>query len=691
MKNIKLYWHKVALILIMMLTGFLSFYAIGNEGYANQYYSAAVKSMLTNWHNFFFASFDPGGYVTVDKPALGLWLQAISAFIFGFHGWSLILPEALSTVVSVGLIYHLVKRVFGKTAGIVSALVLALTPILIAVSRTNNLDASLVMVLLFAAWAMTVAAERGSFKLLLLSVGLVGLGFNIKMLEAFMVLPALYLVYMLTSTLKIGRRILQLTGATAVLLAVSLSWAVIVDLTPADNRPYIGSSRTNSVIELALGYNGLQRITGNENNRGMGGQDGRNDRIDANSSASLTNDGTQSNNGQMQAPPNDGNFGDRRERPTAGNMPGGLNGGFGGPGGPGGGGGPGGTGENGQKGILRIFNQQLAGQISWFLPMALFGILMLYFRTSGKPAENRKAILRQFILWSAWIAPMLAYFSIAGFFHRYYLSMLAPGIAALSGIGIVEMWKAYMKRGWKWFILPAALVSTAAMQAVILWNYAEWRSPLIPVVCGLSLLSAAVLITIRLLKKDSLSKTIKVTLAAGVAALLIAPAIWAYTPIMYGSQTTLPVAGPELKKGGGGFGRSNGSELIEFLLSKKQNEKYLVAVADANSAAPIILQTGEAVMAVGGFSGSDNILTVEKLAQMVKAGEIRYFQIGGRGMGQQSDISNWVKEHGKVVSFDNGNTSSSTVNDANNRNGFGQPGGRMGNDGTLYDLAPEKD
>jgi 4-amino-4-deoxy-L-arabinose transferase-like glycosyltransferase len=124
MKYIKNNWHKAALLIILFAAGFLSFYDIGKEGYANQYYSAAVRSMLTSWHNFFYASFDAGGYVTVDKPALGLWLQAISAFIFGFHGWSLILPQALSTVVSVGLIYHLVQRFFGKMAGIISALIL---------------------------------------------------------------------------------------------------------------------------------------------------------------------------------------------------------------------------------------------------------------------------------------------------------------------------------------------------------------------------------------------------------------------------------------------------------------------------------------------------------------------------------------------------------------------------------------
>lgn len=718
MKYILKNWHKTALLLIMALAGFLTFYAIGQEGWANQYYSSTVKSMMSSWHNFFFASFDPGGYVTVDKPALGLWLQTLSAEIFGFHGWSLILPEALSTVISVAVVYHIVKRFFGKTAGLVSALFLSLTPILIAVSRTNNLDASLVMVLLFATWSLIAAAEKGSFKLLALSVVLVGLGFNIKMLEAFMVLPAFYLVYMFTAPLKIGKRVIQLVAATAILMVVSLSWAVAVDLTPKDSRPYIGSSQTNSVIELALGYNGLQRITGNSGNGGQNHQDGNFNNADFqppqmtqnnSSQADSNNPGSQppqdgSNNTNLQAPPDnfntdfskDGYDGQRDDGNFSGRFDGNRDGmqGFGG----GNFGGPGGAGENGQKGLLRIFNQQLSGQISWFLPMALLGLLMLFVAARKKDNEKRQGYLRYLLLLAGLIVPMIGYFSIAGFFHRYYLSMLAPGLAMLAGIAVVEMWKAYLQQGWKWFLLPVSLIASAAVQALILSRYSDWKG-LGMVVCVICLISAAALIVIRLLKRDNLGKTIKVILAAGVAALLIAPAIWSYTPIMYGSQTQLPVAGPELKKGGGQFdgaifanlrndNNTRSSELVKFLLSKKQNEKFLVAVSDAGTAESIIIETGEAVMAVGGFSGSDNILTVQRLEQMVKNGELRYFQIGGRGMGQNSEITNWVMEHGKAVTI--GSSSSSTAStDTSINNGFGHFGDMMGM-GTLYDLAPEK-
>ena len=184
----------------------------------------------------------------------------MSAWIFGFKGWSLILPQALAAMISVAMVYYLVKRSFGKAAGLIAALAMALTPIVAATSRTNELDMILVMVVLFAAWALLAAAEKGSLKLLLVAVTLVGLGFNVKMLEAFMVLPACYLVYLLAPSLKFGKKLLHLLCATVLLLVVSLSWVTVVDLTPVSQRPYVDNSRTNSELELAIGYNGIQRV-----------------------------------------------------------------------------------------------------------------------------------------------------------------------------------------------------------------------------------------------------------------------------------------------------------------------------------------------------------------------------------------------------------------------------------------------
>jgi 4-amino-4-deoxy-L-arabinose transferase-like glycosyltransferase len=325
-------WHRLALGAVLILSAFLNLYALAREGYANEYYAATVKNMLASWTNFFFASFD-AGFISVDKPPLGLWVQAASAWLFGFHGWALLLPQAMAGVLSAALIYYLVYRTFGPVAGLLSASVLALTPVIVSTSRNNTQDMLVVLAVLVAAWAVVRAAETGSLRWLLLCGAVVGLGFNIKMMQAFLVLPAFYLLYLVVAPpAHWWRRIVHLGLATVVLLGVSLSWALVVDLTPEDQRPYVGSSDNNSALELASGYNGLSRLLG----RG--------------------NDLINSNGGFNVGSADDS----QAER---------------GPGGPGGGG-PGGTGENGEKGPFRLLNQQLGGQIGWLVPLAVVSLLV---------------------------------------------------------------------------------------------------------------------------------------------------------------------------------------------------------------------------------------------------------------------------------------------------------------------------
>jgi len=187
-------WDRVALATILALSAFLNLFRLTSNGYGNTYYAAAIKNMLTSWHNFFFATFD-AGFMSVDKPPLGLWIQEVSAKLFGFYGWSLLLPQALASLLSVALLYHLVRRAFGPPAGLLAALALALTPIVVATSRNNTMDMLVVLSTLLAAWAFIVAVETGRLRWLLVGAIVIGLGFNIKMLEACLVLPALYLLY----------------------------------------------------------------------------------------------------------------------------------------------------------------------------------------------------------------------------------------------------------------------------------------------------------------------------------------------------------------------------------------------------------------------------------------------------------------------------------------------------------------
>jgi 4-amino-4-deoxy-L-arabinose transferase-like glycosyltransferase len=257
------------LIIIIMAFSFgLHMYNIQSIGDANAYYTAAVKSMLQSWSNFFFVAAEPGGSVTVDKPPLGLWIEAVFAYFLGVSGFSVSLPNILAGVLGILLLYVMVKKYMGELAGLVAAFVMAITPVFVATNRNNTMDGLLVFFLLMAAWAFIRATETGKRRWLLLGAFIVGLGFNIKMMQAFLPLPAFYALYFFGSKEGWIRKITNLAIATILLLVVSLSWAVVVDLTPADQRPYIGSSGDNTVMGLIFGHNGISRL---ENTGGPGG------------------------------------------------------------------------------------------------------------------------------------------------------------------------------------------------------------------------------------------------------------------------------------------------------------------------------------------------------------------------------------------------------------------------------------
>jgi 4-amino-4-deoxy-L-arabinose transferase-like glycosyltransferase len=188
---------RITLGLILALAAGLRLVFLGELGFANHYYAAAIESMLQSWHNFFFLAAEPGGIVSVDKPPLGLWLQALSAAIFGVNGFGRLLPEILSGLMAVGLAFYLVRRWFGTPAGLAAAAALAVTPVVVAVDRNNTIDSELVLALLLSAWAFIKATETGRLRHLLLGAALVGLAFNIKMLAAFLPLPAFYALYLL--------------------------------------------------------------------------------------------------------------------------------------------------------------------------------------------------------------------------------------------------------------------------------------------------------------------------------------------------------------------------------------------------------------------------------------------------------------------------------------------------------------
>ncbi|MDX3663228.1 glycosyltransferase family 39 protein [Streptomyces sp. ID05-26A] len=254
--------ERLALAVLLIATGALYLWRLGDSGWANAYYSAAAQAGATSWKAWFFGSSDASNAITVDKTPASLWVMGLSARLFGVNAWSILVPQALMGVGSVWLLYATVRRWFSPAAALISGAVLALTPVAVLMFRFNNPDALLVLLLIAGAYCVTRAVEKASPFWLALAGAAVGFGFLTKMLQAFLVLPAFALVYLIAAPTSPLRKVLHLAGALGAMIVAGGWWIAAVELTP--DRPYIGGSQTNSVLELTLGYNGLGRLTGDE-------------------------------------------------------------------------------------------------------------------------------------------------------------------------------------------------------------------------------------------------------------------------------------------------------------------------------------------------------------------------------------------------------------------------------------------
>ena len=264
-------WVRPALLGLVAVTALLYLVDLGASGYANSFYSAAVQAGSKSWKAFFFGSFDSSNFITVDKPPASLWVMEISARLFGVNAWSILVPQALEGIASVALLYVTVRRRFSAPAALIAGAVLALTPVAALMFRFNNPDALLTLLLVAAAYALTRALEGGSTRWLLLAFSLVGFGFLAKMLQALTVVPGFAAVYLIAAPVSVRRRLAQLLASGTALFLAAAWWVAIVSLWPASSRPYIGGSQDNSILNLIFGYNGFGRITGNEAGSVVGG------------------------------------------------------------------------------------------------------------------------------------------------------------------------------------------------------------------------------------------------------------------------------------------------------------------------------------------------------------------------------------------------------------------------------------
>jgi 4-amino-4-deoxy-L-arabinose transferase-like glycosyltransferase len=265
---------------LLLGTAALYLWNLGASGWANAFYSAAAQAGSQDWTAWFFGSSDAANAITVDKPPAALWMTGLSVRLFGLNSWSILVPQALMGVATVWIVYLAVRRAAapatgdGRLAhlgGLLAGAVMALTPVAVLMFRFNNPDALLVLLMTAAAYAVLRAIQDATFRWLLLAGVLLGFGFLTKQLQVLLVVPGLAAAYLLAAPAGLGKRVLHLTGAGAAMVVAAGWWLAAVELIPAENRPYIGGSQTNSILELTLGYNGLGRLSGDETGSVGGG------------------------------------------------------------------------------------------------------------------------------------------------------------------------------------------------------------------------------------------------------------------------------------------------------------------------------------------------------------------------------------------------------------------------------------
>jgi 4-amino-4-deoxy-L-arabinose transferase-like glycosyltransferase len=484
-----------------------------------------------------------------------------------------------------------------------------LTPVAVAVDRSNNTEPLLVLTLLLAAWALSRSIETGRLSLLLLSAALVGIAFNVKMLVAFGVVPIFILIYLASAPILWPRRIGHLAAAAAVLATVSLSWTGVYDLTPPKNRPFVDSTSGNSMFELIVGENFIRRFVprGARLRQTLAAAADPNTTPDQTAVRLLGRDYVPAGPSRLAAP-------------------------------------------------------HLAAQTGWLFPLSVIGGVAAWWCYRRRPGNERL----QLALWAGWAFTYGIVFSAAaGLFHAYYLAAMAPALSALAGIGMVSLWSLYNAGGAVSLLFPATVIATALWQGYIVNGYladylAVGERWLVPILIGMGGLTAAALVLLR---------RVVPSLLGGVAllSLLAMPTAWSIGTVLVKGNTGFPAARPPFLDDAPETQRRRWSmvagtlggdpKLIDFLRSNHRSEAFLLASINARQAAPIIIATGDPVIALGGFTGRDPILTVDAFAHLVEEERLRFVLVGDGSPGLrrifgedgQKPVVDWIRENGRLV------------------------------------------
>jgi 4-amino-4-deoxy-L-arabinose transferase-like glycosyltransferase len=574
-------WARPALLAIAVVAAVAYGWGMAAAS-VEPFYGAAARSMSGSWHDFIFGAFDPAGTVTVDKLPGELWLQALSLRIFGFHIWALVLPQAAEGVLTILVLYRAVRRLAGPAAGLTAAAVLAVTPVTVLLSRGNVSDSLLILLLVLAADATCAALLTGSLPQLLLAGVWVGLAFQAKMIQAWLVLPALAAAYLLAApAARLRSRCAHVALAGLVTAVVSLSWMTAVSLVPSQDRPYVDGSANDSVYTQVFDYNGLGRLTGNWTTL-------------AGPPSPLLAAAVE--NGQLL---------------TAETM-------------------------SIKPGWHRLLDGPFAADGGWLLPAAVAGALGVFIarRRQGRRDPLRAAV----VLWGGWWLILAVFFSVGTYLNSYYIAALIPAVAALCGTGLAACgprpWPARVR-----LIVTATVLGCAGYGAYLMLGTAS--GPVVLTVVALIMAAAAAAL---LLPAAGKARHLTAAALAGAAVLLL-PAAASVNSVIRGlgpfdtpfesSKTAhinqaLGAAGPALTRA------------VQRLELGTAPGDALFGTDTSGLAAAYILYSGREVLPIGGYLGNVPAPTLAALQADISRGYVRVFVLPVSPPGQDPRVR-WIE------------------------------------------------
>ncbi len=586
-------WARPTLLALAALAGFSYGWGMGNFP-MEPFYGAAVRSMGSNWKDFFFAAVDPAGTATLDKLPGAFWLQALSVRIFGFHYWAVALPQVMAGVLTVLVVYRVLCRQVGPTAGVVAALVMVVSPVTALVNRGNVSDSVLILLTVLAADATARAVTTGRLRSLVMAGVWVGLAFQTKMLQAWLIAPVLFLTYLVAAPPVLRRRLGHIALAGLVMVTVSLSWMTAVTSVPSHDRPYVDGTVDDSVFAQVFVYNGWSRIGVHAGADTIvhGAQPFLADSSDVNENVGTF---------RIAASP------------------------------------------------LRLLRGPLGRDDAWLFPAALLSLFAVLWERRSKGRQD--AVRAAVILWGGWLVMLTAFFSGGKFVNSYYLAALSPAIAALCAMGLVSAWRARHTSRLALLIL-FALTPLTTLYAVSLVppgaGVRVWVIPAAAALCVVAEIALAMALRPLPSAQGAAGKTSRVAMAMAATSMAFVPAITTgvvvadglgsfSTPYQSASVTAATTTSAEAYQAEGG-------QIAAYYDRLYRGDQIVTAVDTAALAAPLIMVTGREFLPIGGYFGVNPSPSLARLQHLVRTGQVQRFLIPLRPKGHDPRTL-WVATH----------------------------------------------